>query len=111
MTWCPLVVSSAVSAVPIRPPAPVTAIVRGSAAARGADLGGTGQRGQVGGELAMPVDEHGPQDAGGQRGLDHVGDQGGAVPRRAELVQVPPGSSGESSSSANACGGSYASGW
>ena len=55
------------------------------------DRAGAGQRGQVGGELAVPVDEHGPQHPGGQRGLDHVGHQRGSRPRRAELMGVPPG--------------------
>ena len=55
-----------------------------------ADRAGAGQRGQVGGELPVPVDEHGPQHPGGQRGLDHVGHQRGRLPRRAELVRVPP---------------------
>ncbi len=56
-----------------------------------ADIAGAGQGGQVGGELPVPVDEHGPQRPGGQRGLDHVGHQRGGVAGRAELVRVPPG--------------------
>src|SRR5438477_10505603 len=38
-----------------------------------ADTAGAGQGGQVGGELPVPVHEHGPQRPGRQRGLDHVG--------------------------------------
>ena len=55
-----------------------------------ADRPSPGQRGQVGGELPVPVDEHGPQCPGGQRGVDHVGHQRGLLSRRAELVGVPP---------------------
>ena len=55
-----------------------------------ADRASPGQRGQVAGELPVPVDEHGPDCPGGQRGVDHVGHQRGRLARRAELVGVPP---------------------
>ena len=55
-----------------------------------ADRASPGQRGQVAGELPVPVDEHGPERPGGQRGVDHVGHQRGLLAGRAELVGVPP---------------------
>ena len=55
-----------------------------------ADRAGPGQRGQVTSELPVPVDEHGPERAGGQRAVHYVGHQRGVLPRRAELVRVPP---------------------
>ena len=57
----------------------------------GAHRAGAGVSGQVIGELPVPVDEHGPQHPGGHRGVDHVGDQRGPLPRRRELMGVPPG--------------------
>ena len=55
-----------------------------------ADRASAGQRGQVAGELPVPVDERRPERPGGQRGVDHVGHPRGLLARRAELMGVPP---------------------
>ncbi len=46
--------------------------------------------GQVVGELAMPVDERGPQRRTGHRGVDLVAHAGATAGRIGELVGVPP---------------------
>ena len=51
---------------------------------------GIAMRGQVVGELAMPVDERGPQRRTGHRGVDLVAHRGATAGRLGELVGVPP---------------------
>ena len=89
MTRWPPVLSSAVSAEPTRPVAPVTATTSGAVPA----IGGVAVGGEVVGELAVPVDERRSQRGAGHGRLDPVVHPGPRQPSFGdvlEVVGVPP---------------------
>ena len=90
MTRCPPVVRNAVSADPTRP----GRAGDGDDHRLGARLGGIAMRGEVVGQLAMPVDERRPQGRAGNRGVDLVAHPRAAAGSVEEFVGVPPPADG-----------------
>ena len=86
ITRCPPVLNNAVSAEPTSPDAPGD---RDDQRCR-PGLGGVAVRGQVIGELAVAVDEGGPQRRCRHGRFDAIADPGRAPVGLAELVGVPP---------------------